>query len=302
MKVAIPVAQYHQGNTSDYVKRALESLGHSAEIISPQVFSEAFYRDEYDLFFGVDSGEPFPFTAKLLDHPNISKLAFWFIDYRHNKNRANRNPNDESNAKLLSEKGATIFQAQFEDYQECKAIGIERVYWLPMAADLEIWSNLPLVKEKRYDVGFVGNVWDRGRAEALQLILNSGLRFGFLGHGKIWMERAAALLRESLLGFNISSFYGEPVAFDVNMRFFETLSCGLPIVTNEVPSLYRLFDELPRFIKVYRSKSEIIPILKSALSDADFISSGEDARKWVTENGTYQSRMHEVLKIMSLDR
>lgn len=302
MKIAIPIAQYHEGNTSDYVKRAFEALGHKAEIISPEVFCNAFNKEDcnYDLFFGVDSGEAFPFNRKLLESPNTSRLAFWFIDYRHNKRREDRIPNDESNAKLLSEKGAWIFQAQYEDFKECLNLGIERVSWLPVGADLEIWNDKPFKTPKKFEVGFVGNIWDQGRARALESILKSGIKLGFLGHGKIWKEKAAALLRECSVGFNISSFYGHEVAFDINMRFFETLSCGIPLVTNEVPSLYRIFKNLPTFIRIYRSPFEIVSVLKAALSDSKFLSSGEAAREWIEAEGTYISRMKKALLTMKV--
>lgn len=297
MRIAVPVAQFHRGNTGEYVVNALEVLGIESKILSPSEFHQAFSAKEYDFYFCVDSGEAFPFSSINLNSEYSKRLAFWFIDYRHNKHRDTRVPSDFENAKHLSQSGAWIFQAQDEDVADCKANGITNCSWLPMAADIYVWSDEPKI-EKKLDIGFVGNIWDSSRLKALQEIQKAGFSLAFRGHGLAWKEDGAAVLRNCKLGFNISSFYGSPVAYDLNMRFFETLSCGIPVVTNSVPSLSKVLAEDKPFVRTYSSLNDLISVCRSALSDNKFLNSGLDARKWIKDGQTYVHRMMEAISIM----
>ena len=299
MKIGVPVGGFHEGNTAEYVLRALEELGHDAVLLDRAgLFSSA--RDtSFDLFLCVDSGETLS-IAELAKIPGaLHRTAFWFIDYRHNKHRPSRVPTDFENAKLLSEGGGWIFQAQFEDVDDCAAAGIERCSWLPMAADPDIWSDAPAAVQKSYDVVFIGNIWDEGRLRAVQLLEASPYRAALLCNGRVWKERAAAALRGGRVGFNISSWYGTEHAFDLNMRFFETLSCGVPVLTNDVPSLRRVLGELPDFVRSYASPDEILPKLRECLESAAFLGAGPAARQWILSAHTYRHRMENALRVLT---
>jgi hypothetical protein len=295
MNIGIPVAQYHAGNTGEYVQRALVALGHTARILTPAEFFPALRGRAFDYFLCVDSSD-----GLALDDPSIAACSFetvgyWFIDFRHNKNRATRIPNDLDNARLLERKGGWIFQSQIQDVRDCQALGLTRVSWLPLAADPHIWSDGPVV-QKELHIGFVGNVWDLQRKKALELLLaTQGLRVGFLGHGVIWKEEAAALLRKCMVGFNINSFFGEPFSYDVNMRFFETLSCGIPIFTNDVPSLKDVVPHDAPFVRTYTTLQDLLPGLLEAFKDPQYLASGPAARQWVLDRATYEHRMKDVL-------
>lgn len=300
MKIGIPVAHFHPGNTAEYVHAALCELGHSADILTPAQFYSSLADPAFDLFFCVDSGEPLNLADARIAQLPLTRVAFWFIDYRHNKDRATRNPPDRETAHVLHQRGGWVFQSQYEDAQECLREGLTRVHWLPLAADPGVWCDIPAAP-KVFHAGFVGNVWDARRRQALELILRApGLRLGFAGHGKAWKEQGAALLRRSLVGFNISSFYGEPFAFDVNMRVFETLSCGVPLFTNHVPSLARIFPAQAPFIRTYDSLDALLPKLKESLEDTTFLKSGPQAREFILQQATYTARMREVLKTATL--
>ncbi len=99
----------------------------------------------------------------------------------------------------------------------------------------------------------------------------------------------------SRLGFNVNSFFGSPVSYDVNMRVFETLSCGLPIVTNYVKSLTRIFPENAPYILTYNSLESIVPTISSALGNENFLTNGNEARAFILENATYEIRMEQAL-------
>ena len=295
LRVAIPIAAYEPGTTGEYAARAFRQLGHEATILSQWQFYDAFRKDEYDLYFCVDSGGPLNlFEMNILNGP-WRKLAFWMIDYRRGKTL--KNPNDFDTCKFVSGLGGWVFQANYEDFVDCMNNGILRCSWLPLAADPDVWSGPGFTPpdQRPYDVAFVGNVWDGARQQALEDIKRSGLQLAWFGHGAVYMEAGAEVLRQARLGFNISSFYGEPVAYDVNMRVFETLACGIPLVTNFVPSLNRLFgDPLPPFVVVYHQFDQIVPVIRRALWDGT-AEWGSAARYWAVELGTYKLRAEQAL-------
>jgi hypothetical protein len=290
MRIAVPVAAYEQGTTGEYVARALRQLGHDAEILGQWQFYDAFRNNEYDLYFCVDSGGPLNLFEMSILQGQWKRLCFWLIDYRRGKTL--KNPNDQATAKFINDMGGWVFQAQFEDFTECLRAGW-RCSWLPLAADPDVWNNEP-PQEKVYDVGFVGNVWDGERMGALADIKSSGLRLCWQGHGAAYMEAGAHLLRSSWVGFNISSFFDSPLAYDVNMRVFETLSCGIPLVTNSTPSLDRIFGAQP-FLRTFTRRNQIVPLLKEGVRNREFVDAGQAAREWILSYGTYALRMEQAL-------
>ncbi len=299
MRIGVPVAHYHQGTTGDYVIRALQRLGHEACRLSVSEFYDNLKNETFEFFFCVDSGEPISFLEQQIRKESLNRVAYWFIDFRHHRDGETRTPGDLENARVLNQQGGWIFQAQHEDYEDCVREGMTHVRWLPLAADPEIWQAGPLV-EKRYDLGFVGNVWDRPRAQVLELLLTTPwLHFAFKGHGGAWMEEGACVLRQCKMGFNISSFYGSRFAFDVNMRVFETLSCGIPLITNAVASLNRIFPPTASFIRTYEKPNDILPIIQRSLADHNFLNSGAMAREFIVKQATYEQRMRQALEIIN---
>lgn len=294
MKIGVAIAAYEPGTTGEYVARALHKLGHEVAILSQWDFYTAFENDVCDLYLCVDSGGPLNLFESSVAMRPMSKVCFWMIDYRRGKEL--KNPNDLNTCRLIDNNGGWVFQAQYEDMLDCFKQQITRVSWLPLAADPQVWSDEP-DRTKQYDVGFVGNVWDNTRQSVLNDLSNR-FNLGFKGHGGAVMEAGASVLRQSRLGFNISSFYGTGVDFDVNMRVFETLSCGVPLVTNNVDCLGRIFGRQD-FVRTYTSLAGIVPTVSSALKDDVFLASGPKARQWILDFGTYEVRMKQALTTLA---
>jgi len=296
VKIAVPIAAFEPGTTGVYVANAFQQLGHQADILSQWQFYTAFRERMYDLYFCVDSGGPLNLLApETFDGP-WEKLAFWMIDYRRGKDL--KNPNDKATCELIGRNGGWIFQSQYEDFVSCLEF-TDRVSWLPLAADPDVWSDQPY-EAKVHALGFVGNVWDETRQSVLNSFKNEyGARFIFRGHGVAYMEEGAKVLRSCHVGFNISSHYGSGVDYDVNMRVFETLSCGISLITNYVPSLEKLGLANIPFVKTYHSLNELSQNnYMTWCIDESFINAGKQAREWILEFGTYKLRMEQALSTL----
>jgi hypothetical protein len=286
MKILVPVACYHEYNTAVYVESALKELGHDARVIT----QAEYYEDhpDVDLFFCVDSAGPLNFPEK-----HRARSAMWFIDSRHNNDPERRKPDDDTNAKTLADGGGWVFQSQYRDWERMVSdISVFRANWLPLGADPDVWKpyDTPLL----YDVGFGGNVWDGVRREVLAEIDKHFNLAHFTGRPEVLALGYSACE----IGFNISSFYGSPVDYDVNMRVFEVMSCGRPLVTNYLPELQDL--GLYEYVFTYRNRGEILPTIERALAtpDSELERMGQAARQLIIDAHTYRHRMGEALDIL----
>ena len=297
MRIGLAIAAYHPGNPSEFLRAAFYKLGHVAQIINQEELYRAYVAGYFDAIVGVDSGRPLDLRPllRMSDIETKPKLAFWFIDYRHNKDRAERSPNDVETLLALKELGGYCFQSQQEDYQDSVSRGISECSWLPLAADPDHWNNLQSVTSV-FDLSFVGNVWDEARANALKRIADSGLKFHCVADGTCWGQNAVATICSARVGFNISSFFGSGFDYDLNMRFFEVLSTGRPLITNYVPAIDLIFKTRPNFIRTYRSVEEVLPVITQALADKTFMNSGADAKSWILAEHTYQHRAKTILE------
>lgn len=288
MRIQIPVAAYVEYNPATYVEKALRGLGHDAFITQGQVSEED--DPSIDLYFCVDSGGPL-----VVQDAWASKCAFWFIDSRRNCDPNTRQPDDDSQAKKIFKAGGWVFQAQYEDTLRLKDKGIQS-YWLPLAADPDVWSDQP-EEEKIYDVAFVGNCFDPVRLRVLEK-LGENFNFCWPGIEGAIMEDGARIYRRSRVGFNISSFYGQVWDYDINMRFFEILSCGIPIVTNYVLGLDWLGTVQIPGIYTYRGLDEVLFKVQDAIKQQKNICEIVNSRWWILNAHTYKHRMKTVLGII----
>ena len=283
MKIQIPVAAYVNYNPATYIEKALKELGHDAFITQGQVPED---NPDVDLFFCVDSGGPL-----VVRDSWASKCAFWFIDSRRNCDPSTRDPDDDTQARKIFNAGGWVFQAQYEDTVRLAEKCILS-YWLPLAADPDVWSDTP-AEEKIYDVAFVGNCFDPVRHQVLG-ILADNFNFHWPGIEKAIMEEGAKVYRQSKVGFNISSFYGQEWDYDINMRVPEIMSCNIPLVTNYVPGLDHLGITQQQGVFAYHDLDSIIRTVQYAQQR----SYASYNRRFILDNHTYKHRMQEALGII----
>lgn len=287
MNIVIPVAHFVSYNTARYLVPAFKALGHEAQIITQAEYYED--HDGVDLFFCCDSGGALNFPEK-----HRAKSTMWFIDSRRNSDPAIRNPDDDTQARVLTEGGGWVFQAQFNDWGRVVDKGIMRASWLPLAADPDVWRPWPEVR--CYDVVFCGNIWDSTRADLLVEIKDRWKLAHMLGEPK----DLAREYSRGRLGFNISSFYGTPWAYDVNMRVFEVMACGIPLVTNWVKDMALLGFQPGETHMEYLDPAGALQAIEWVLSwDQDKRDNmGALARQIIIDTHTYTRRMASALEIL----
>ncbi|MDZ4859939.1 MAG: glycosyltransferase [Candidatus Hydrogenedentes bacterium] len=186
-----------------------------------------------------------------------------------------------------------VFAAQREFAGHFTAAGHRNAHWLPLACDPE--AHYPVAIEKEFDVGFVGSV-DRslhaGRAERLNRLAE---HFSVFVGSALDSAGMCAAFSRARLGFNSS------IAQDVNMRVFEVMAMGIPILTNrdaDVNGLLDLFADAEHVIAY--TDDTLINLAARYLSDAaarDRIAAR--GRAAVLEHHTYDVRVRHLIDVIS---
>lgn len=176
----------------------------------------------------------------------------WLLD---NRIPANHWQNDVAREMLLS--GDVLVC-------HCQKSDAERVggRWLPIATTPRF---APVSREKVADFGFVGYLHDPSRARIIQSL-------GRTFHGQIasgiFYEDAAQVYQSSHIGVNVTALYGSPWATDINMRTFEIMACGVPLITPYNPALYELGIRDGVNCLTYRDEIELFTMVQTLLADA----------------------------------
>ena len=187
--------------------------------------------------------------------------------------------------------------------------GVQKVQWLPLACHPEahitrqqfidrgaLSNNFDLTEE--WDWAFVGFMQDSRVAGHNNRIDHLDALQRALPNCRIavnrFFESMALVYIKSRLGFNVS------IKRDLNMRVFEVMSTGVPLLTNrDVDGLGELFTEGSDFIG-YKGIDEMVEIAGTSLKN-------EALRRSIAVSGldkvrsahTYQHRMRTIIKEMS---
>lgn len=299
MRILIPVAAPISYNPAHYLAKNLREMGHEARVMDQQGFYTRLPSDA-DLFFGVDSGGPLNIPEEFL-----SKSVMWYIDYRRNYNTklSGRVPPDEETALRLLNGGGLVFQAQLPDVQGLQnAPNLNEslkhnVHYLPLAAEPSVWASEALTGDPVYISAFVGNCYDTDRLGMLNGLATNGLLYWPGIEGAI-MEDGAKVYQNALVGVNIPSFWGTPECYDVNMRVFEVLSCGRPLITNRLMDLNLLEILDGEVCKTYTELWQIAELIEWFNSHRDrAVEMGRAARALILRKHTYTHRAQQVLEI-----
>ena len=166
--------------------------------------------------------------------------------------------------------------------------------WLPVACDPDV--HTPTVTgEPLYDVAFVGNTYGGAPmyAERRRLLATLRERYKLRAESGMYFEGMANVYASARVAFNVST------GGDLNMRVFEAMCSGTPLVTDTAPGsgLLDLFGYLEHLL-VYFDNSprclwEQIDILLSSRDAANRIAAA--GRAEVVAHHTYAHRAAQML-------
>lgn len=185
-----------------------------------------------------------------------------------------------------------VFLAQKGMVKYMRKAGCCRAFWLPLGCDPRFHFVAP--GEEKFDIGFVGSTHfmvNRQRVARLKVLeehFNLGFTFG------LGCDDMAQAYAQTRLIFNAS------IAKDVNMRVFEALATGKPLVTNreaEANGLFDLFEDEKHLITY--TDENLIAQVRRCLDHPEWAAAvGAAGQKEVLEKHTYARRVRELIEVL----
>jgi hypothetical protein len=278
----------------NHIERALRELGHRVDYVGLPGSERMGYdgalaidqiidamSEQPDLYLWVDpAGRYFPKGIENLDIPT----ACYLIDVHIGTWR-------EQVASFFD----SVFVAQKENVDRIReVVGHDQVYWLPLAAALDVHGQRDL--PKIYDVGFVGNlsIAHRGtaRARRLKLLTEQFKTNDFVR--QYTPSEVGAVYSQSRIVFNTS------LAGDVNMRVFEGSAAGALVVTDEIGNGLRELFDVGRELVTYTNDTDLIEQVRYYLMHEEQRKSIALAgQKRTVSEHTYMHRCKRILEIVS---
>lgn len=186
-----------------------------------------------------------------------------------------------------------VFAAQRAYIPHLRATGSRHVYWLPLACDPEV--HYPVEMERPYDISFAGAAsWavHQERARLLTLLAHD---FSVLAREGVHGDELCSTVSSGRLTFNHSAVQ------DLNMRIFEALAMGRPLLTNrasEANGLLDLFEDGKHLI-AYDSDEDLVDKVRRYLDDESAREAlARQGREEVLQRHTYSHRVEEILAIV----
>ena len=213
-KIALVYKQTQQITTGHYWQRALVSLGYDLEILSPLVIKNI--SEDIGLLIRVDDGEYTSDEVNILK--NLAKrpqTIYYAIDTHF--------PLSFQKNVAIAKNYDRVFCAQYNGVEQLKKAGI-KADWLPLACDPEFHKKMDV--SKRYAIGFVGGDHLDGSRKYILQELRERYPDSYINQAP--SEQMGQIYSASKVGINLSA------AGDVNMRFFEILSCGTFLLTDRI--------------------------------------------------------------------
>jgi hypothetical protein len=259
------------------IQRALTKLGYESTVwgLGYENFNISFddIEKEHDVIFLIEN---YPYNGWVPDLSESKKLkVFWSIDshvvlYDH-INMCDKNKID------------IVLNSV---YGHDKFFTNQKTYYFPNAYPDDL--IYPLEFEKIYDVGFCGNINNRG--SWLDEIKNKfNLKIDEFVIGKDMVES----INKYKIHFNRN------ISDDLNYRTFETLGCKTFLLTNETPGLRELFD-VDKHLVTYESPIDLVDKISYYLNNPIERSNiAENGYNHVIKNHTFYERMKFFIDILN---
>jgi spore maturation protein CgeB len=162
---------------------------------------------------------------------------------------------------------------------------VKKSYWFPNSYPDDLIQTLNI--EKTSDVGFCGNVINRGH------VINSLDKYGIKKDIFVIGDDMVNAINSYKIHLNCN------ISDDINYRTFETTGCGTFLLTNYTPGLEKLFD-IGREIVVYNNLADLDDKVKYYLEN-------EEERESIAKAGyerskkdhTYFERSKRLIEIIN---
>ncbi len=162
----------------------------------------------------------------------------------------------------------------------------QKTYFFPNAYPDDL--IYPLDIEKKYDVGFCGNINNRGHW-LNQISNNHNLKIDEFVIGQDMVN--------SINSYKIH--FNRNISDDLNYRTFETLGCKTFLITNETPGLSELFD-LGKHLVTYESPVDLMDKISYYLNNPiERNNIAESGYNHVIKNHTFYERMKFFIDILN---
>lgn len=269
MKIAIIYDTKFPYTTGFYCERALKTLGHEVEHISKNETKK-----DFDFYLNVDDDVPY------FLHDSMRPNVYWVSDTHRPNIQWRFDKCKKADLLFVSQQDAFLKFKQERD----------KVYWLCHACD-PVYHNVPM-KEKKFDIGFVGNVtskFHQKRKTMLETLSNSFSNVSFVSG--LYLSEMARHYADSKIVFNCS------LNDDINMRLFEGMCSGSMVLTDSIPYLFDVVN--------YDSVSSYDSV-KDLVEKVNFYLQNEEQREKIAKNGleetkskhTYEIRMKQLVDIV----
>ena len=242
-----------------------------------------------DLVLCIDDGTHFKLHHERNFIPKQTKTAIWLSDL-HRPDWARHR------LQMIREWHYDhVFYAQknFKDLVKDQGYKDEECSWLPHAVDPEIFKPMPNIK-KIYDIGYIGYKNEK-RIQVENTLKNY---MNFKHFTSVWAWSANRFFNELKIGFNIS------VEDDINMRVFETMATGIPLLTNYVNNgMEDLFgNDLENKFLIYQTEEEMkekaVRLIANPGLREHLIRHG---REHVLKFHTYRNRINTILSTLNCE-
>jgi hypothetical protein len=175
-----------------------------------------------------------------------------------------------------------------ESYISSYTAMVKKSYWFPNSYPDDLMY--PMNIEKTVDIGFCGNVLNRGH------VIDSLDKYGIKKDIFVIGGDMVTAINSYKIHLNCN------ISNDINYRTFETCGCGTMLLTNYTPGLEKLFD-IGKEIVVYTSIEDLDNKVKYYLEN-------EDERNLIAESGyqrvkrdhTYSERAKKLIEIINENR
>jgi len=278
-----------------YIKRILAEQDHINVVAHPRIPEDVPIIEEscgldIDLVLVIDCSVHYKLHHSLGKLSPKTKTAFWISDM-HRQDWA------QWRLQMINEWHYDhVFYAQKNFKKmiiDTKKYNVSEISWLPHAVDPQIFKPLQQIT-KRYDMGLVGYMNEK-RKKAVDIMSEY---MNVKHFNSVWELTANRCINECKIGFNIS------VEDDINMRLFETMASGVPLLTNKIENngMEDLFGNDEKYFLTYSSDKEMKEKAVRLIANPDIRNTlSNNARQHILQYHTYRNRLNTILATFNME-